>query len=125
MKSKHKLKTEKKSTFFTGGVAKAVLETTFGLGFPRVISNFISDLEFLRAPKGSVGFLRVCQGSYSMISIISTGSIKRTGLAIILKFLLNVPYDPIFNHVFLNVLVSIKRTGFDQAKYKTGFKQNI
>ena len=47
-----------------------------------------------------------------MISIISTGSIKRTGLAIILKFLLNVPYNFIFNHVFLNVLVSIKRTGF-------------
>ena len=47
-----------------------------------------------------------------MISIISTGSIKRTGLAFILKFMLNVPYDFIFTHVFLNVLVSIKRTGF-------------
>ena len=53
-----------------------------------------------------------------MISIISTGSIKRTGLAFFLKFL-------IFNHVFLNVLVSIKRTGFDQAKHSTGFKQNV
>ena len=50
---------------------------------------------------------------YSMISIISTGSIKRTGLAIFPKFLLNVPYDLISNYVFLNVLVSIKRTGFD------------
>ena len=60
-----------------------------------------------------------------MISIISTGSIKRTGLATFLKFLLNVPYDLISNHVFLNVLVSIKRTGFDQAKYSTGFKQNF
>ena len=48
---------------------------------------------------------------YSMISIISTGSIKRTGLVFFPKFLLNVPYDLIFNHVFLNVLVSIKRTG--------------
>ena len=43
-----------------------------------------------------------------MISIISTGSIKCTGLAFFPKFL-------IFYHVFLNVLVSIKRTGFDQA----------
>ena len=60
-----------------------------------------------------------------MISIISTGSIKRTGLAFFPKFLLNVPDDLIFNHVLLNVLVSIKRTGFDQAKYKTGFKQNV
>ena len=51
---------------------------------------------------------------YSMISIISTGSIKRTGLAIILKFLLNVPYDLIFNPVLLNVLVSIKRTGLKE-----------
>ena len=64
--------------------------------------------------------------AYSMISIISTGCIKRTGLAIIQKFLLNVPYDLIFNHVFLNVLVPIKRTGFDQAKHSTnGFKQNV
>ena len=47
-----------------------------------------------------------------MISIISTSSIKRTGLAIILMILLNVPYDLIFIHEFLNVLVSIKRTGF-------------
>ena len=54
---------------------------------------------------------------YSMISIISTGSIKRTGLAIILKFLLNVPYDLIFHHVFLNVLVSIKCTGFEKYFY--------
>ena len=53
-------------------------------------------------------------GNYSMISIISTGSIKRTGLAIILKFLLNIPYDLTFNYVFLNVLVSIKRTGFKE-----------
>ena len=53
-----------------------------------------------------------------MISIISTGSIKRTGLAFFPKFL-------IFNHVFLNVLVSIKRTGFVQAKHTTGFKQSI
>ena len=60
---------------------------------------------------------------YSMISIISTGSIKRTGLAIILKFLLNVPYNLIFNHAFLNVLVSIKRTGFDQAKHSTSFDE--
>ena len=44
---------------------------------------------------------------YSMISIISTGSVKRTGLAIFSLFLLNVS-----NHVYLNVLVSIKRTGF-------------
>ena len=49
-----------------------------------------------------------------MISIISTGSIKRTGLAIIQKFLLNVPYDLIFNPVLLNVLVSIKRTGLKE-----------
>ena len=47
-----------------------------------------------------------------MISIISTGSIKRTGFAIFPKFVLNVLHDLIFNHVFLNVLVSIKRTGF-------------
>ena len=60
-----------------------------------------------------------------MIFIISTGSIKRIGLAFFPKFLLNVPYDLIFNHVFLNVLVSIKRTGFDQAKHSTGFKQNV
>ena len=61
-----------------------------------------------------------------MISIMSTGSIKRTGLAFFPKFLLNVPYDLIFNHVLLNVLVSIKRTGFDQAKHSTnGFKQNV
>ena len=60
-----------------------------------------------------------------MISIISTGSIKRTGFAFFPKFLLNVPYDLIFNHVSLNVLVSIKRTGFDQAKHSTGFKQNV
>ena len=52
-----------------------------------------------------------------MISIISTGSIKRTGLVIFPKFPLNVPYDLIFNHVSLNVLVSIKRTGFEQTKY--------
>ena len=56
-------------------------------------------------------------GNYSMISIISTGSIKRTGLAIILKFLLNVSYYRIFNHVFLNVLVSIKHTGFEKYFY--------
>ena len=48
-----------------------------------------------------------------MISIISTGSIKRTGLAIFLKFLLNVPYNLTSSQVFLNVLVSIKRTGFN------------
>ena len=60
-----------------------------------------------------------------MISIISTGSIKHTGLAIILRFLLNVPYNLIFNHLFLNILVSIKRTGFDQAKHSTDFKQNV
>ena len=48
-----------------------------------------------------------------MIFIITNGSIKRTSLAIILKFLLNVPYDLIFKHVFLNVLVSIKPTGLD------------
>ena len=53
-----------------------------------------------------------------MISIISTGSIKRTGLAFFPKFL-------IFNHVFLNVLVSIKRTGFDQAKYRPGGRCTI
>ena len=53
-----------------------------------------------------------------MISIISTGSIKRIGLAFFPKFL-------IFNHVLLNVLVSIKHTGFDQAKHSTGFKQNV
>ena len=58
------------------------------------------------------------QNKYSMIFIISTGSIKHTGLAFFPKFL-------IFNHVFLNVLVSIKRTGFDQAKHSTGFKQNV
>ena len=52
-----------------------------------------------------------------MISIISTGSIKRTGLAIIIKFHLNVPYILIVNHVFLNVLVSIKRTGFEKYFY--------
>ena len=52
-----------------------------------------------------------------MISIISTGSIKRTGLAIFPKFLLNVPYDLTSSQVFLNVLVSIKRTGFE--KYNT------
>ena len=52
--------------------------------------------------------------NYYMISIISTGSIKRTGLVIFPKFPLNVPYDLIFNYVFLNVLVSIKRTGFEK-----------
>ena len=56
-----------------------------------------------------------------MISIISTGSIKRTDLAIFPKFQLNVRYDLISNHVFLNVLVSIKRTGFDQAYHKYRF----
>ena len=50
-----------------------------------------------------------------MISIISTGSIKRTGLAFFPNFLLKVLYNIIFNHVFLDVLVSIKRTGFNQA----------
>ena len=66
------------------------------------------------------------QNKYSMIFIISTGSIKHTGFAIFPKFLLKVPYNLIFDHVFLNVLVSIKRTGFDQAKHSTnGFKQNV
>ena len=60
-----------------------------------------------------------------MISIISTGSIKRTGFAIFQKFLLNVPYDLTFNHVFLNVLVPIKRTGFDQAYDKYWFKSRF
>ena len=55
--------------------------------------------------------------TYSMISIISAGSIKRTGLVIFPKFLLNVPYNLISNHVFLNVLVSIKRTGFIYFKH--------
>ena len=59
-----------------------------------------------------------------MISIISTGSIKRTGLAFFPKFLLNVPYDLISNHVSLNVLVSIKRTGFSPNQ-TTEFNQNV
>ena len=46
----------------------------------------------------------------SMI-VYSIISIKRTGLAFFPKFLLNVPYNLIVNPVFLNVLVSIKRTG--------------
>ena len=55
---------------------------------------------------------------YSMISIISTGSIKRTGLAFFSRI-------SIFNHVFLTVLVSIKRTGVDKTKHGNGFKQNV
>ena len=71
-------------------------------------------LQFVRVRAAHRRHLGLAYGFYSMISIISTGSIKRTGLAIILKFLLNVPYDLIFNHAFLNVLVSIKHTGFEK-----------
>ena len=48
--------------------------------------------------------------TYSMFSIISTGSIKRTGFQNLQSSLLNVPYDLKIGHEQINILVSIKRT---------------
>ena len=45
-----------------------------------------------------------------MISIISTGSIKRTGLVIFPKFPLNVLYDIKLGPISAKRTVSIKRT---------------
>ena len=52
---------------------------------------------------------------YSMFSIISTCSIKRTGLPNFQTSLLNVPYDLKKGQEQINVLVSIKRTGFKSS----------
>ena len=50
-----------------------------------------------------------------MFSIISTCSIKRTGLPNFQTSLLNVPYDLKKGQEQINVLVSIKRTGFKSS----------
>jgi len=59
-----------------------------------------------------------------MFSIISTCSIKRTGLPNFQTSLLNVPYDLIKGQEQINVLVSIKRTGFKSSyTYSLCFSQ--
>ena len=59
---------------------------------------------------------------YSKFSIISTCSIKRTGLQNFQNSLLNVPYDLKIGHEQINVLVSIKRTGLKFCTIKQSLK---
>ena len=59
--------------------------------------------------------LQNSHSKYSMFSIISTCSIKRTGLPNFQTSLLNVPYDLKKGQEQINVLVSIKRTGFKSS----------
>ena len=48
------------------------------------------------------------QSNYSKFSIISTGSIKRTGFQNLQSFLLNVPYDLKISHVLVKNFVKFK-----------------